>query len=257
MVDRNPASRYDEDTEIQGLTSYDINRTVRKVSTKDKTIEVSEDVINSLFMEDLKCRVCLGVLENTLTTTCLHRFCSECLHRALRVELGAKQHHECPSCRAKLASRRASKADSKFDRLVQIFSGIKRSADEMDESSSGAKALDGRSSSPRGSATSSTSEAAVDLKKYRDMHKENVGKFREMRAAKLANGTGKTSQSASSSSRKAMNAAYSGYENEKGNKKAGSSRSTAKAVAAEAAPQNKVWLKLFPTPEVRILYLFY
>lgn len=234
MVDHNPASRWDEGTEIHGLTSYDINRTIRKLSAakmKEKTIEISDDVIESLFSEDLKCRVCLGVLESTLATTCLHRFCSECLHRSLRMELGPKMHHECPSCRAKLASRRASKPDSKFDRLVQIFSGTKRSADEMNEPAAGRS---------RGSASSS---GAVDLKKYRDMHKQNVIKFKEKQ--KLMNGTGR--QSASSSSRKAMNAAYSGFESG-GNKKGAAA---AKAAAATAAAQNKVWLKLQPPPEVR------
>ncbi len=240
MVDHNPASRWDEGTEIHGLTSYDINRTIRKLSAakqKEKTIEISDEVIESLFSEDLKCRVCLGVLESTLATTCLHRFCSECLHRSLRMELGPKMHHECPSCRAKLASRRASKPDSKFDRLVQIFSGTKRSADEMNESAAG------RSATQKGSASSS---GAVDLKKYRDMHKQNVIKFKEKQ--KQLTGSGR--HNTSSSSRKAMNAAYSGFDGTSHKKGAAAAAKAAASAAAAAAGQNKVWLKLQPPPEV-------
>eukprot|EP01032_Pedospumella_encystans_P009885 gene9885-11600_t len=151
------------------------------------------------------------------------------------MELGPKMHHECPSCRAKLASRRASKPDSKFDRLVQIFSGTKRSADEMSESAAG------RSSAQKGSASSS---GGVDLKKYRDMHKQNVIKFKEKQ--KQLNGTGRNNTS--SSSRKAMNAAYSGFEGT-GNKKGAAAAKAAASAAAAASAQNKVWLKLQPPPE--------
>jgi hypothetical protein len=92
----------------------------------------------------------------------------------------------------------------------------------------------------------------VDLKKYRDMHKENVGKFREMRAQKLLNGVVR-GQSAGSSSRKAMNAAYSGYENNASSSKktaAAAAKANNSRAATAADPQNKVWLKLVPTPEV-------
>jgi hypothetical protein len=37
------------------------------------------------------------------------------------MELGPKSHHECPSCRAKLASRRASKPDMKYDSLIRLI----------------------------------------------------------------------------------------------------------------------------------------
>jgi hypothetical protein len=70
--------------------------------------------------DEIKCSICLGILEKTWTVTaCLHRFCSDCLHRSLRVQLGSQKiHHECPLCRAKLASRRSSKPDPKFDTLI-------------------------------------------------------------------------------------------------------------------------------------------
>ena len=63
-------------------------------------IELDESILE----DDLKCPVCLGILDATYTVmACLHRFCSECLHRSLRIELApGKTSHECPSCRAKV-----------------------------------------------------------------------------------------------------------------------------------------------------------
>ena len=63
-------------------------------------IELDESILE----DDLKCPICLGILDSTYTVmACLHRFCSECLHRSLRIELApGKNNHECPSCRAKV-----------------------------------------------------------------------------------------------------------------------------------------------------------
>ena len=127
-----PLSKHEEDVHIAGLTSFDQHRGPRRLfsdsttaedgSKVPATISVPDNVVDSLFREDLKCGVCLGTLNITLTITqCFHRFCSECLHRSLRMELGPKSHHECPSCRAKLASRRASKPDMKYDSLIRLI----------------------------------------------------------------------------------------------------------------------------------------
>lgn len=255
MVDRNPASKWDEDTVIYGLTMYDMNRTIRKLPEKENNaafIEVPNEVIESLMSDDLKCGVCLGKLENTLATTCLHRFCSDCLQRSLRMELGAKAHHECPSCRAKLASRRSSKPDPKFDILVQIFSGEKRKADAMegdgDDQADGAQngnSSEARSSPrPFGKSSNSTRnqdiEETVDLKKYREMHSKNVGKFREMRAQKLLNANKGANSRKSGASNTHMQ-----YTESASNKKA-----AAREPAVASGGDNKVWLKLYPVPEV-------
>ena len=128
-MEKNPASKWEEDTEIHGLTLFDIHRKPRKLPGNpgpDVIFPFPAAAIDSLLSENLKCGVCLGFLDTTLATTCLHRFCSECLQRSLRMDLGPKLHHECPACRAKLASRRASKPDVKFDKLVEIFAGFKR-----------------------------------------------------------------------------------------------------------------------------------
>lgn len=250
MVDRNPASRWEEDTVIHGLTLFDIKREARKLTDISDTVEVSNDVIESLLTDNLKCGVCLGPLDSTLTTTCLHRFCSECLQRALRMDLGPKMHHECPSCRAKLASRRASKPDGKFDKLVQLFAGAKRCFDEMDGAEVDMDGVKNSSSEGKNSPRANSNES-VDLKKYRDMHKQNVVKFRDMRAQKLlagANRGGGQNSGGNSNSRKAMNANY--LDLQQNIKRNGAANAAAAAAKAAATAQNKVWLKLDPVPEV-------
>ena len=46
---------------------------------------------------------------------CLHRFCSECISKALR--FGKK---ECPTCRAKCASMRSLRRDTVMDDIVRL-----------------------------------------------------------------------------------------------------------------------------------------
>ncbi|KAI8923881.1 hypothetical protein BC831DRAFT_513833 [Entophlyctis helioformis] len=66
---------------------------------------------------DFKCPVCLGILSNTtVTSDCLHRFCRDCIVSSLR--FGKK---ECPTCRAKCASKRSLRPDVRFDELIRVL----------------------------------------------------------------------------------------------------------------------------------------
>ena len=86
--------------------------------------------------EELKCGICLGTISNPLTVIpCIHRFCSECLQRSLRVGFETKTTHSCPLCRVKMVSRRASKPDPTFDALIGILEG------DTDDRCSGDSAL--------------------------------------------------------------------------------------------------------------------
>lgn len=90
-----------------------------KVDPKTNSLIFSKKLVDDFLMTDLKCPICLGPIIKAVTASpCLHRFCSLCLQRSLRVELGSKSYHDCPSCRAKLPSRRSSKPDSTFDNLI-------------------------------------------------------------------------------------------------------------------------------------------
>jgi hypothetical protein len=52
------------------------------------------------FTNDISCPVCLETYNKTWTVmSCLHRFCSDCFHRSLRMELGSQSNKECPLCR--------------------------------------------------------------------------------------------------------------------------------------------------------------
>jgi hypothetical protein len=62
---------------------------------------VSRQFLEDAFKSDIGCPVCLEPLKNTWTVmACLHRFCSDCFHRSLRMELGSTlSNKECPLCR--------------------------------------------------------------------------------------------------------------------------------------------------------------
>ena len=117
-----------QDGEIPGLTLFDLNCPPRKALdeivcsdssgvAKDSTLVVIPvDVLEKLFDDDFKCRVCLGLLDNTwAVTACLHRFCSNCIQRTANIL------HSCPFCRTKLPSRRASKPDDVYEKLKLLL----------------------------------------------------------------------------------------------------------------------------------------
>mmetsp|Transcript_22368 Transcript_22368/g.28946 ORF Transcript_22368/g.28946 Transcript_22368/m.28946 type:complete len:302 (+) Transcript_22368:102-1007(+) len=63
---------------------------------------------------ELTCPVCLRLLNKTeIVMECLHRFCSECIQKCLRVTK-----NECPSCRIHIPSRRSLRPDPNFDALI-------------------------------------------------------------------------------------------------------------------------------------------
>jgi len=282
-------SRHKEDVQIAGLTLFDMHRGPRKLfddsttaedgSKVPATISVPDEVVESLFREDLKCGVCLGILDITLTITqCFHRFCSECLHRSLRMELGPKSHHECPSCRAKLASRRASKPDMKYDSLIRLISanGRKRSLsispldDDDDGSATATVAIKTtRTSGDDSSRVNPISRQPLrkdtaqphrlDLEKYRIAHLEKVNEFRERQAKMLSIGSSTNHKSNKKASHKAK-AGGSGYKGRderhhhtgKASIVKGSHpiMETAAAAVASSPSHAKVWMSLFPLPEV-------
>ena len=71
----------------------------------------------SSLAQELQCPVCLETLRDTvLVQACLHRFCSECIHRCLRA---AKL--ECPTCRIHIPSKRSLRKDMHTDAIVNAF----------------------------------------------------------------------------------------------------------------------------------------
>ncbi|XP_065192935.1 E3 ubiquitin-protein ligase RING2-A-like isoform X2 [Sycon ciliatum] len=92
------------------LSQYELHRTPQEAITDGTEITVSQRTLHN----ELMCPICLDMLKNTMTTKeCLHRFCQECITRALR-----NVNRECPTCRKKLVSRRSLRADPNFDALI-------------------------------------------------------------------------------------------------------------------------------------------
>jgi len=147
--------------------------------------------------EELKCGICLGTIDRTwAVTACIHRFCSDCLHRSLRMELGSqKMNHECPLCRVKIPSRRSTKPDPTFDALIGILVGYDRAGSSV-EPSSRATAQEGPdednnddddNAMPQGGGgggvrTRREERTRIDVSAFRKVHEENVRKFRQQAA---------------------------------------------------------------------------
>lgn len=109
---------------VEGLTEEELMLPVRERLPEwvkdangnpvEATVTVAADAI---LKEEMRCSICLGTLTKTLTTACLHRFCSECLKEYLRM-LG---HEECPECRAKVPTHRSAKDDEKMDAIIDLL----------------------------------------------------------------------------------------------------------------------------------------
>ncbi|KAJ1632248.1 hypothetical protein T492DRAFT_591275, partial [Pavlovales sp. CCMP2436] len=68
------------------------------------------------FKRDFTCPICLDLIREATATECLHRFCSECIEKSVRI--GSKA---CPSCRQPIATRRSLRRDLEFDDLVSAL----------------------------------------------------------------------------------------------------------------------------------------
>jgi len=186
----------DDDTMeyVEGLSDFDLQRP-RRVCVPEYFIDSSGEMVPATISidindgetfggDEIKCSICLGILEKTWTVTaCLHRFCSDCLHRSLRVQLGSQKiHHECPLCRAKLASRRSSKPDPKFDTLIGILLGVGVKTDIMDVEDTEKTDPDVLSVPVLGvvhPSNGADGDDRIDASLFRSLHEENIRKFRE------------------------------------------------------------------------------
>jgi len=105
-----PANKYD-DYVIEGLSLYEMYREARHPVDSTTTLPIR--ILN----KDLSCPICLNIIHNTQTVMeCLHRFCSGCMTKSLR--LGKK---ECPTCRIPCSSRRNLRPDPNFDALIRVL----------------------------------------------------------------------------------------------------------------------------------------
>jgi len=105
-------SSSDDIEQVEGLSAYDMVRKPRQLITDPDFVQLVEV---KRIMQEFKCPICLGVLNNTVTVMqCLHRFCSSCMERNLR-SMSKKQ---CPACRIHVPSRRSLQRDFRIDTLI-------------------------------------------------------------------------------------------------------------------------------------------
>lgn len=113
-------------TTILETSDFDLQRQFRPLKDEGQRGTIDVRTINT----DLTCRVCLGIIRNCYTVMeCLHRFCSECIEKSLR--LGQKQ---CPSCRTPCPSRRSLRQDHMFNKVIAgIYPDIKKAEQQQDQ----------------------------------------------------------------------------------------------------------------------------
>jgi len=98
---------------VEGLTLYDMHRDPRPPVVDESSTTIPVRTLN----KDLTCPICMNIIHNTLTVMeCLHRFCSGCISKSLR--MGKK---ECPSCRIPCSSRRNLRPDPNFDSFIKVL----------------------------------------------------------------------------------------------------------------------------------------
>lgn len=163
------------------LSEDDFNAPVHTVSAplneKRKTnyITINKNDGENMFHNEIMCPICLDVLDTTWTVmACLHRFCSDCLQKTLRMDRGPNQSHECPLCRVKLASRRSCKPDPAYDEIVSLIVN-------------GSVNRNNNKNNSNNSRNSNKAISRSDLDKIRQTHLEKVKQFRQARAVKLSN----------------------------------------------------------------------
>lgn len=107
----NPISEWQEIEEVEGATLFELQGPPRGKITDSKVVRTYRARPLS---EELTCPICLGILRETMIVMeCLHRFCSDCIQKCLR--MGMK---ECPACRIHIGTRRSLRSDPNFDALI-------------------------------------------------------------------------------------------------------------------------------------------
>ncbi|CAG2112239.1 unnamed protein product [Medioppia subpectinata] len=86
----------------------------------DRFVNVSGDESLSVLTE-LKCGICLNVLNNAVVTQGGHSFCYQCLDRWLsRPDVGVK---DCPECREALATKKRIRKRTRGDQSLPLMAG--------------------------------------------------------------------------------------------------------------------------------------
>ena len=129
-IDEAAAASRDE-TWLNPEEADDLGLSLWELAAEPRAIQKGASVTRPLKTIDseLLCPICLGIQHDPVVVqTCLHRFCSECIEKCLR--LGRK---ECPSCRIHVPSRRSLRHDANFNALIQKIHPNLSDYEELEE----------------------------------------------------------------------------------------------------------------------------
>jgi E3 ubiquitin-protein ligase RNF1/2 len=109
------------------LTLYDKHRPPRPIPTGLVSCSIKA------LQQEFQCTICLGYIRSArLVSECLHRFCEQCIEKALE-QVGRR--NECPICRTFIPSRRSLAPDPSFDLLIDTVLGKEGRAREEEYTS--------------------------------------------------------------------------------------------------------------------------
>lgn len=154
-------------------------------------VSIPVSAVEDIIQQELKCPICLGTIHGTSTVTaCLHRFCSDCLHKSLRGNLnGSKQNHDCPSCRFKLPSKRSTRPDGDFDGIIRVLTSAMDKYRSTNPSPSPRKAAAAADARPVRQASQQSrdedDDRPFDIKQFQRSHSAAVAAFREKQKEKM------------------------------------------------------------------------
>lgn len=154
-------------------------------------VSIPVSAVEDIIQQELKCPICLGTIQGTSTVTaCLHRFCSDCLHKSLRGNLnGSKQNHDCPSCRFKLPSKRSTRPDGDFDDIIRVLTTAMDKYRSANPSPSPRKPAAAPDTRPVRQASQQSreedAEQPFDIKQFQRSHSAAVAAFREKQKEKM------------------------------------------------------------------------
>ncbi|AFZ81670.1 hypothetical protein BEWA_010870 [Theileria equi strain WA] len=96
-----------------GLTVFEVVRNPR-MADKFEYQNLQTSLNESGLRDEISCAICSGIVHKCVVIkTCLHRFCSSCIEKCVRIGL-----RECPKCRKHVPSRRFLKPDPIYDSII-------------------------------------------------------------------------------------------------------------------------------------------
>jgi hypothetical protein len=72
--------------------------------------------------DQLKCGLCLNILDNPMDTHCKHTYCHECLKQSITSGIGGRK---CPECRRSLTTGSRKRSRSDIDDNNVLIIGLK------------------------------------------------------------------------------------------------------------------------------------